>query len=393
MIRTLSLLTVLSTASCTVVQDSDRTDAPIGVGDDCDADGDGFLDAACGGDDCDDDDATIYPGAPQTFGEDVDRNCDGQTFVQLDRFQAPERTTPLTWRWGSDLRSLGGLIVLPTGELVAQDLYFDEPFGGRVILKRRSDYGPALDATMGARLEGPVDVLFREGHVEVWSPEENIGEQLVSVAWPTLHELDATHAAEHTWIAGCDGEHALAERLDLLQRVPPERYTLDRAATACAVLGPARDGRPILLTFTPGEGLERWVLDPDLGFTDRLRLADHAMPEKVRTASQEANAAMAFLQKGELYVFNRGGDGLILGEQVSDRFDLAIAPDGEMLITWLDTEDHLWMALGGPPFPPPAHRIAHLPGATAVSAGLDDHEVAVAVHQGPDLVFARALRP
>ncbi|MEN8257716.1 MAG: putative metal-binding motif-containing protein, partial [Thermodesulfobacteriota bacterium] len=42
-----------------------------------DADGDGFLDAACGGADCDDSDAGINPGVAEVCGNAVDENCNG----------------------------------------------------------------------------------------------------------------------------------------------------------------------------------------------------------------------------------------------------------------------------------------------------------------------------
>lgn len=42
-----------------------------------DADGDGFLDAVCGGDDCDDNNAAINPGAEEVCGNGVDNNCNG----------------------------------------------------------------------------------------------------------------------------------------------------------------------------------------------------------------------------------------------------------------------------------------------------------------------------
>lgn len=45
---------------------------------DCpDADGDSFLDESCGGNDCDDTDASIYIGAAEVCGDGIDQNCDG----------------------------------------------------------------------------------------------------------------------------------------------------------------------------------------------------------------------------------------------------------------------------------------------------------------------------
>ena len=47
------------------------------VFEDCDGDGDGDLATRCGGDDCDDADASIYLGAPETAADGVDQDCDG----------------------------------------------------------------------------------------------------------------------------------------------------------------------------------------------------------------------------------------------------------------------------------------------------------------------------
>ena len=43
-----------------------------------DADGDGFDDVAAGGTDCDDGDASIFPGAVEVAGDGIDQGCDGQ---------------------------------------------------------------------------------------------------------------------------------------------------------------------------------------------------------------------------------------------------------------------------------------------------------------------------
>jgi hypothetical protein len=50
-------------------------DSCTGVG--SDSDGDGFDDVAVGGTDCDDSDASVYPGAPEICGDGVDQDCDG----------------------------------------------------------------------------------------------------------------------------------------------------------------------------------------------------------------------------------------------------------------------------------------------------------------------------
>ncbi|MDP6448329.1 MAG: MopE-related protein, partial [Pirellulaceae bacterium] len=48
-----------------------------------DWDGDGYLDAACGGDDCDDEDDQIYPGADEVCNG-VDDDCDGEIDEDFD---------------------------------------------------------------------------------------------------------------------------------------------------------------------------------------------------------------------------------------------------------------------------------------------------------------------
>lgn len=43
----------------------------------CDLDGDGQDALFCDGDDCNDDDATVFPGAEEVPGDGLDQDCDG----------------------------------------------------------------------------------------------------------------------------------------------------------------------------------------------------------------------------------------------------------------------------------------------------------------------------
>lgn len=52
--------------------------------DDSDRDGDGFVSILAGGDDCNDGDPAVYPGAEDLFGDGVDADCDGFDGVDSD---------------------------------------------------------------------------------------------------------------------------------------------------------------------------------------------------------------------------------------------------------------------------------------------------------------------
>ncbi len=50
-----------------------------------DADGDGHISVACGGDDCDDTDGSIFPGAPEIPADGIDQDCDGLEMCYADQ--------------------------------------------------------------------------------------------------------------------------------------------------------------------------------------------------------------------------------------------------------------------------------------------------------------------
>jgi hypothetical protein len=58
---------------------ADRHSVDVGAGTCPDTDGDSYLDAACGGSDCDDSAAAVHPGAAELCDDGIDNDCDGLT--------------------------------------------------------------------------------------------------------------------------------------------------------------------------------------------------------------------------------------------------------------------------------------------------------------------------
>ncbi len=90
--------------------------APFALDADCsspvvceDADGDGFLDSSCAGLDCDDTDATVFPGAPELC-DSIDNNCQGDAgFGQIDEACDDVGDPDMQWLPTVNLTSLFGI--------------------------------------------------------------------------------------------------------------------------------------------------------------------------------------------------------------------------------------------------------------------------------------------
>ena len=75
------LTDTISSSTTAVALYCNEIDLLLGV---CDVDGDGYDNSGCGGSDCDDNDASVYPGAPEVLYDGVDSDCDGHSDYDAD---------------------------------------------------------------------------------------------------------------------------------------------------------------------------------------------------------------------------------------------------------------------------------------------------------------------
>ncbi len=146
-----------------VREDSSPPDSGPPDGGDCDRDGDGHRAPRCGGDDCDDDDASVYPNASPICGNGRLEGCPGDTAVPAGFFGASSagilapRTlasdASLGPRLASASTTLGGgglgtatVMVIADGGARRYDLGLDDPGDALVVPVLESGGADMADA-------------------------------------------------------------------------------------------------------------------------------------------------------------------------------------------------------------------------------------------------------
>jgi hypothetical protein len=225
--------------------------------------------------------------------------------------------------------------------------------------------------------------MLRDQQAEIWTIE---GAQVARVAWEynRLPHRAATPEGE-VWL-GCDGERVTAVYLDPITWTERSRHVLDRTASACAVLG---GDEPVVLLSGPTLDLERWKLSSEAGFSERLRLGA-ARPDRLVARSDPGGSAFGFLASGSLVVFDRDGRGDLVGDgRATSMFDVAVR-DGHVLVSWVDIEGELWVALGPVGRELVVHRLRGDVRAERIAAVLTEAEFAVAALEGTRVSLLRA---
>jgi len=143
-----------------------------------DADGDGYLDEACGGTDCDDTDPAVYPGAEEVCTGGVDDDCDGLVDTE-DPDCAVEYILELVAFYSSPLLSMDFTIGAP--EPATWKLYFILTAPAVQIIPAWTMPLPAIDPSEDLSIILPFPSVGWVGiYTGLFTPE---GAEIVELAW------------------------------------------------------------------------------------------------------------------------------------------------------------------------------------------------------------------
>jgi hypothetical protein len=173
-----------------------------------DEDGDGHPSVACGGDDCNDGDPSIYPGAPDTCADGLDTNCDG-----LDPREGPVGPRVLLLEHPHTAGSLYTALVWTGREY----LFLWRIFAGEGIFLRRVDGAGKLlgDEVRIRTYENAFDIAWNGSRVgAVWAAGEEGSESVMFQAFDHLgNPLTIPVAIVTSPHIGLDGSTAYGPRI------------------------------------------------------------------------------------------------------------------------------------------------------------------------------------
>ncbi|MCP4920524.1 MAG: hypothetical protein GY913_26800 [Proteobacteria bacterium] len=207
------MLTFLASLACSDVQPADSADSEAQLDNEpgcADRDEDTHTDVACGGDDCNDNDPSVHPGADEIPYDGLDQDCDGQDLADVD---------------GDGYEGDGGL-----------DCDDEDP-----------DIHPGADEVAKDGIDQDCDgVDDLDGDGDGFDDEAFGGEDCDD-------EDPSVHPDAHDWMsdgvdADCDGIDGQASTLDALTTLTGEG-DFGRALAVCDL---DEDGRDDLVVSAPG---------------------------------------------------------------------------------------------------------------------------------------------
>lgn len=385
MLRTLWLVLIAAGCNGDEPVETDPETDPIF---DCDADEDGFEALGCGGSDCDDEDAEVFPGAAERLGDELDQDCNGKPNLGFV-VRVPIDGEPYgQWSFSDDGGRFGGL-VQATVDRVDSVVVPVQP-----------------DAVADIVNYGPVSAGFTADPVRLWVGDAPVD----AVAWRargTDTVLGKLSAAGLTPLASAEGEPATwvsgAVVDDTFEVVgcggglvqwgsdASDAASMEDPSDRCAILGTGDSHAVLTGTVEPGP-LNRWKL-VEGGFADRVTLITNKSLAQIATTARRGQSIYTFTDAERIYVFDAQGRGAILdgGGKIGS---IAVSGDGadSYALAWVTTAGQLKIAWGTIDEDPTIINTLVPDAETTVAVSLTGNALAVAWQEDGGWLVERALR-
>lgn len=314
----------------------------------CDADGDGVDAVVCGGSDCDDDNAAIFPGAYEVVGDLIDQDCDTSDVLALEALAIPGDLGSSKWFLGDG--RVGGPVDLG-GQGIAgvtmslkdgQPSVASYPVRGALLPPSRRVGVGSTSLELLAMDDGQGDVV---AVIDVDDPASVLAD-IVLPEGELLHSVDVVARSDgQAFVLACSNEAVYTTAFDLETGEVLSTEAWSAASTSCRGLV-SLDVPMVLVADSDSGVLTRWRLASDGPF-DRLVLATGLDIQALETSSQGGLGLVALIDGGEVAVMTSEGDLRHVGPAgAATSLAVDVREDGASVLSWASSSKQTQVVAG-----------------------------------------------